>query len=275
MTSFQKQDFVLFNDNSVLPERYFESGSLGVTKIGHVQGTSPAWLVGSLIENALVGSCQSINRDLTRNPQLDRAVVLVSFVHPKEFYTKICKRAGLDLDSESSFHFVDCFSSLFQDLIPDPEHPSSSISALWKNKVCKVIDALSTKKVVVFIEGTEILLHATNIGVNELLAHMFHAASSASQLNVVTAQDAEMLAEPSASIGGPGDKISDFLVKLTHRSQCQLSLAPLATGRADDISGTLTIARGSLPFSASMPLLIEREYIYHVSKDLVVNLFFR
>lgn len=274
----QNQDFALFSDNSILPAATInQNGSLTCTKIGYVQGTSPAWLLVSLIENSIARSASLINRDLVRGDMSKKpAVVFVSFLHPRDFYTKLVKRVGLDLDSESSFHYVDCFTDLFTDSIKNPANARDSILNMFRVKVSDVLNKLQTQGIILFIESPETLLYCTDISASDLSQCMFSIASLANKVFVVCAQtEAPMISDTALQPDDAYYKLADFLVKLTYQSHICAHLEPLATGRAVDITGCLTICRGSLPMTFSTPLLVEREYVYHVSNDMAVSLSFR
>lgn len=62
-------------------------------------------------------------------------------------------------------------------------------------------------------------------------------------------------------------KQTAFVLGLAHRATALISIRPLATGRADDVTGTLTVARG--PKSCSIGQVVTDSYQYHVSGDNV------
>ena len=67
-----------------------------------------------------------------------------------------------------------------------------------------------------------------------------------------------------------------ILIKLLHRSQLNITLEPLITGRAKDITGSLTISKGCIPYGENLSISInEKEYVYHITKDSQVKLYYR
>lgn len=74
-----------------------------------------------------------------------------------------------------------------------------------------------------------------------------------------------------ASTGNPGNiyetKQTAFVLGLAHRATALISIRPLMTGRADDVTGTLTVSRG--PKSSSDTQVLTDSYQYHVSGDNV------
>lgn len=61
-----------------------------------------------------------------------------------------------------------------------------------------------------------------------------------------------------------------FVLGLAHRAVALISIRPLSTGRADDVTGTLTIARGPKDLGKVEP----ESYQYHVAGD-VVKIFYK
>ncbi|CUM54560.1 uncharacterized protein AC631_05346 [Debaryomyces fabryi] len=276
MATSQQQDLVFFNDNSLISNGILKSSSSHCSIISHVQGTSPTWLINSLLENSLIGTACLVNNDLNRKIPDRSEVYFISFSHPKDFYIKNCKKNGLDLSLLSNFKFIDCFSDLFLNKIKNPNKASGEVSKLFENIINEINASGNTNKVI-FIESIEILLAATNIESKELLKQCFKINKLCRQLFVIVAQDYPQVIDLSASI--PQDsvfKISDFLLKLYHRSQLNLNLQPLPTGRANDITGCITISKGAIPYENIEGVeVIEKEYIYYVNKESSIKLFFR
>lgn len=276
MATSQQQDLVFFNDNSLISNAILKSPSSHCSIISHVQGTSPTWLINSLLENSLIGTACLVNNDLNRKIPNRSEVYFISFSHPKDFYIKNCKKNGLDLSLLSNFKFIDCFSDLFSNKIKNPSKASSEVTNLFKNIIDEVQASANSEKVI-FIESIEILLSSTNTKSIELLKQCFEINKLCRQLFVIVAQDYPQIVDLSASM--PQDsvfKITDFLLKLYHRSQLNLNLQPLPTGRANDITGCITISKGAIPYEILEGVkVIEKEYIYYVNKESNIKLFFR
>lgn len=276
MATSQQQDLVIFNDNSLISNEILKSPSSYCSIISHIQGTSPTWLINSLLENSLIGTACLVNNDLNKKIPNRSEVYFISFSHPKDFYIKNCKKNGLDLSLLPNFKFIDCFSDLFLKMIKNPSKASGEVSKLFEN-IMDEINANANNNKVIFIESMEILLSSTNIESNELLKQCFKINKLCRQLFVILAQDYPQIIDSSVSI--PQDsvfKITDFLLKLYHRSQLNLNLQPLPTGRANDITGCLTISKGAIPYESIEGVeVIEKEYIYYVNKESSIKLFFR
>ncbi|EGW30730.1 uncharacterized protein SPAPADRAFT_141731 [Spathaspora passalidarum NRRL Y-27907] len=264
-----QQDLIFFTDNSLIPSDVLSSQASYLSIITHVQGTSPTWLINSLIETALMGTASVVNSDLKRIPKRSN-VLVASFSHPHEFYVRNCKKNGLDLSSNPQFEFVDCFSTLFTELVSKPSDAKRDVDALFD----KIVKRVTNPNMAVFIEAPETLLYATNISSSDLLFNLTKINKNCRQLYVISSKDYPQYVDFDTT--NPQDvsfKTTDFLVKLHHRSSLNITLEPLSTGRAKDITGSITISRGSIPYETVK--VNEREYIYHVTKDSNVKLYFR
>ncbi|KAG2732654.1 hypothetical protein G9P44_003644 [Scheffersomyces stipitis] len=277
MSSGQNQDLILFKDNSLVSEQILNSKASLLSLITHVQGTSPAWLTNSLIENALCGTAALVNNDLTKKVDNRAEVILISFLHSKDHYIKNCRKNGLDLATNPSFTFVDCFTKLFTETIKTPEKASSEVANLFGN-IISTISKIENSRKVVFVEAPEILLQATSVSSDELLALLLKINRLSRQLFVISSRDYNTVFNLDSSVSqDPVFKCTDFLVKLHHRSQYNISLQPLSTGRANDITGSLAVSTGAIPVDSLIPNLYvnEKEYIFNITKDSNVRLFLR
>lgn len=273
MSSPQIQDLILYDDNSLIPDSVLNSLSSYLSVISHLQGTSPIWLITSLIENSINGTASLVNKDLNLKVPNRSRVFFVSFMKPKDFYVKSSKKNGIDLSITPNFEFIDCFSDLYTKQIPDPANASSLVCSVFESIISTIEKSAATKKIV-FIESPELLLFSTNIDSSVLLSYLNRINKLCRQLFVIIPQDSPLIDWSSANKQDPVFKFADFLSKLYHRSNINLNLQPLSTGRAKDITGCLTIAKGSLPYDIKLKVL-EKEYVYHVSKESSVKLFFR
>ncbi|RCK59527.1 Elongator complex protein 6 [Candida viswanathii] len=266
MSSNPSQDLIFFKDNSLISSDILASPYAYLSTITYNQSTSPTWLVNSLIETSLVGSANLVNTDLKRVANRSK-VTVISFVHNKEQYVLNCKK-NIDLEHNGkNFTFVDYFTKLFTELIKDPENASMEVGKLFD------VDVMDG---VVFLENPEILLYGTSITSDELLFNIMKLNKKCKQLFVISAKGENVVNNDALLPTDPGFKESDFLIKLFHRSQLNISLQPLNTGRAKDITGSLTVSKGAIPYYKLPNLKInEREYVYNVTKDSQIKLYYR
>lgn len=268
--SDQPQDLVFFDDNSLISERILAGNESLLHVISHSQHSAPSWLVNALVENCLLGSAHTINRDFTEKVPGRGSLIYVSFLHQRDYLVKSCRKQGLDLDAVSGFHFVDCFTDLFTKDVPNPTDASESVEKLFK-KIGNVVLGEENDRKCVVIEGVEILLAATNVSSNALLSSLQTVNRLCKALFVVANIDGSMFDMNSVVAADPVFRFTDFVVKLIHKSSLNISLLPLPTGKARDITGSLTVARGALPPGNLQ--VSEGEYLYNLEPSL--RLFFR
>lgn len=273
MSMNHEQDLVFFKDNTLIPDTIINGPKSYLQIIAYVEGTQPTWMVNSLIESSLTGTAALVNKDLTRPTPRRSHVVYISFSNSFEFYHKGCKKNGIDLSRES-FQFIDCFSDLFVKHLTEPGRSEKQMEKLFQTILNQIQDSKPGKKVI-FIENPEFLLSATDISssyvanflvkLNRLCCNLFVIANHTFPQIVDTTIRDEF---------DPVSKTTDLLVKLHQRAHSNIYIEPLTTGRAKDVTGILTISKGSLPFPSNI-VLDEKSYIYNVSKESNIKLYFR
>lgn len=267
----QQQDLVFFSDNSIVSDHSLVSGNKNLHIISHHEGTIPSWLVVSIFENCLLGTANLINRELKKTPNRT-LVTCASFLHAQDFWTRLSRKQGLDLDSSSNYQYVDCFSDLFTKQIPNPANAKAHISKLF-DSICVAVEKLKLQKRVVVIECPELLLAATDLASNDLIFHLRRVASHCNTLFVVINTESPFTTSSGAPPEDPVFRISDFYTKLHHMSSLNISVLPLSTGRAKDITGCLTVARGAKPANP-VTRVVEKEYMFHIVNESV-KLYYR
>lgn len=269
----QQQDLIFYNDNSLILDAELSHNAHQLQIVSHKEGTNPSWFINSLLENSLVGTANLVNRDLRTKKSGRSLVTFISFQNNAEYVTSSCRKQGLDLASMSNFTFVDCFSDLFTKKITNPTNSANQLKSVFL-EVLKQIEDQKTDERVVFVEGLEILLAATDASSNDILLWIQKLGRSCRSLFVISNTEAPLIDLDNSNPLDPVFKITDFYVKLHHRSSLNIHLMPLSTGRAKDITGSLTVTKGTLPSPLGLQV-VEKEYIYHLSKESTVKLFFR
>lgn len=271
--SGQKQDLIVYNDNSIISDKVLLSPNNYLSIISHVQGTNPSWLLNSMIENATMGTATQVASESGMKRKRSD-VIFISFLHSADFYYKNCKKNGLDLATMENFTYIDCFTTLFTELIKDAKNAATDIEKIFSSISEKVTSIAGSKKII-FIEYPEFLVQATNLQPNVLLKHILLLNKLGKHLYVISNQDYPLTVDLSLSDSShPTFKLTDFLVKLYHRSHLNINLKPLETGRAKDITGCLCITHGCLPYMDNLQVR-EQEYIFNLTKDSNVSLYFR
>lgn len=274
MSASQEQDLVIFKDNNVISEKILTSESSYFSIISYAEGTQPAWLVNSIIENAMLGTASQVNKDLNRKQPKRSEVIFISFSNPHEFYIKGCKKYGLELSRDPNFHYIDCFSELFTKHITNPGDALAQVKALFE-LITSAINKIDSVRKIIFLENPEILICATNITSFDLSNIITRFNRLCRNLYLITNQASPQLVNLSNNdISDPSYKNTDFVTKLHQRAHLNIHLEPLTTGRAKDITGILTVSRGSLPFEQGISV-DEKSFTYHVSKEWNIKLYFR
>ncbi|KAG7194229.1 uncharacterized protein KQ657_004947 [Scheffersomyces spartinae] len=267
----QQQQLVFFNDHSIIPETSDEDSSI-VGIISESPGTSAAWLVATLIENSLQGSANHINSELSKR-RIKSPTLFISFKHVGDFYKKLCKRNGVDLATIKDFQYVDLFTDLFTKHIPSGTTTAATnkhLTSMFDN----VIGGIKSTPVI-FVEYPEILLTTTDISPNELLVQLDRLCKLSSRTFVLLSTDRTLIDFSLTDSSDPVFKVSDFISKLYHRSNINIYCQPLATGRANDLTGTLCISRGPNVIEPRTLNVASRDYLYHINRDGNVKLYLR
>lgn len=268
--SSQQQDLVFFTDGLLLtPKNASLNPKLHI--ISHHDGTSPMWLTTTLAENCLVGTANLVNRELKQSEN-DCSVVYASFLHTEDVFEKASRRQAVDLGSLSLFKYLDYSSSLFTSNFPATKDPKRQLSLLF-DEIAKTVEAAKTTDKVVFLDSPELLLAATNLSSADILAGVRKLQKLATVITVINVHTS-MFNMDIQNAQDPAFQITDFYVKLCHMSSLNISLQPLATGKAKDITGSLTVTRGAIPMTSGSEVL-EREYVFQVTKDATAKLYFR
>lgn len=270
--SSQQQDLVFFSDNSIISNESLVPGNKNLHIISHNAGTNPSWLLTSIVENGLLGTANLVNRELNRKISNRALVTVASFVHPREFWVLACRKQGVDLDSNTHFNYVDCVSDLFTKHVTNPASSKAGVCKLFDNITTSVEKQNNDKKIII-VESPETLLAATDLTSNDLVHLLRKLASAGNTLIVVVNSDSPLTGFAGSLPGDPVFKITDFYVKLHHVSSLNINILPLATGRAKDITGCLTVSKGAKPANP-VTQVVEKDYIFHISKESV-KLYFR
>ncbi|KAH3663312.1 hypothetical protein OGAPHI_005302 [Ogataea philodendri] len=247
-SDLQQQDLVVFEDHSIVPRSSSEYHYL--TLILFNSATRPTWLVTALVENSLFGTCYLNKSPISRRSSTP--VVLASLNTAESTYRKQLARLKGDL---AEFKYVDLLSNYSN----------------WFEMLSAQIDQLAKKgKPNVFLENPEFLLFLSDTKVDTLLLQL-QKLNAKCNLFLISSND-ESLLEYSEIPDDLATIHTSFLTKLVHRSNLLMSLRPLKTGRAVDVTGELTICRGLID---SPQKVAEKEYLYLVNKEGTVKLFYR
>ncbi|KAK6522063.1 hypothetical protein TWF281_002632 [Arthrobotrys megalospora] len=279
--------------------------------ITSVLGTSPSWLIYSLLHNTLTNG---------------ESVVFVSFLNEFAYFRDGGKRHGLDLPThlkKGTLTFIDGFSKLFLPpetiqsapsipptapqsrvgVIPsrggpiaprqipqtttatpaDPIKyiklgPSPSPAALRQLDVIKSAIQAATSggmKPKLVIEGLEVLMAAAGVDVGLVEDLVYDLREVTSTTTILLPSDS-VLIRTSPSSTPLELSHANLVISLGHTADAILSLRLLDTGVAKDISGVLKVTRGAgnLGSETATGVVEEKEMLYYES-DVGVRIFAR
>lgn len=298
---FYKTDSLFSNDNDI-PSA---AAAAAVTLVSSTYEVEPTWLVSVLLsrvlsQTAAAGSTGRSNKASSKqgiSTEEPDHVVLVSFVDKSTVYERALSKLGIDVQrlrrkvyfnagnntnttNSSSrntnntnntllpFTQINISGTLTNDLTPLTQFLQTTITSPPPRTLIlfESIDML----VALGHSAQQVLDLATVV--QSLSRNAFFFVNADPEL--LGQQQQGNLHEPFAA-AAPGTTLEAVqtatLLGLMYRSKLVLAVRPLRTGRAKDVTGTLSISRGPLCTDDSV---VEDSYQYFVSGD-TVRLFYR
>ncbi|SCU79517.1 LADA_0B01222g1_1 [Lachancea dasiensis] len=278
MTSVQKQDLRLFDDHSVLSQSLFRPENHHALFVTHKLGTSPAWLINALLETHILGAPLTLNESQasainTANRRLANAVTrstkntaIASWVHNSEFFHSALGKLKID---PSRYKVHDYLSDFVL------KYHGKTGQKILKNLVQEL--TAEPKPDFLILEQPELLLHLLNISSDELHLDFINQLTKIIPLIVIVSYT-EAYDNPGTDTS---ERISANMIEqirfsngCVFKSIAVLGIRPLKTGRAKDVTGTLTITRGGASLSHLPIEVAENEYLFQTQKD-TTKLFYR
>lgn len=274
MSSIQKQELVLFSDHSVISQQLFLGEHHNIIFLTHRLGTSSSWLINALVEANILGTPYSLNesssaattktgarssRDSVKTP-----VAIASFIHEATHFGASLNKLNID---SSRFEILDLLTDF---VARNLGKPSDKI-------LSELLQRFAACSGTILLEQPELLMSLFCISSDELhLKFITPLAKKCSLLVIVSSVEGFDNEFPESSGGFQRDIIefTKFPITCFHKSIALLSLKPLDTGRAKDVTGTLRIIRGGAS-AKHLPIhVVENEYLYYTQKEST-KLFYR
>ncbi|AAS54153.1 AGL338Wp [Eremothecium gossypii ATCC 10895] len=267
----QRQDLLVFSDQSVISRRLLQDGMHHLIMVPHRLGTSPRWLISALAEAFIFGTPVSLNEQQSAAAKAQRphnteatrgpAVTVASFMHDAAHYQNVFSK--LKLPSQA-VRIVDVFTDLVKQNIGKPG------AAVLERLLESIPDQRNGG---IIIEQPEVLLSLFRLTSDELHLNFINPLmKKCAVLVVVTSVD--------GFDGGDYERASKDAIEFMrfptaafHKSIAVLSLRPLDTGRAKDVTGILQVTQGG-SLEESDVHVVENEYLFHVQKESI-KLFYR
>lgn len=240
------QDLAFYSNGSVF-------GKSSVALVTSTYEVVPTWLVYSLLSLVL-------GKKKAKGPD---NIVLISFLDRSQFYHRALLKAGIDLNRKKApvcgsapYTYIDLSKILTEDL------------AVLESTIKNSIKSMPESTCIIF-ESLDMLLPLGRSS-NEVLNFSSNLQKLASNVFFFCQADEELLND-SADHNNLRVAQNACLLGLLYKSKLSLAVRPLSTGRANDVTGTLTISKGPLCTDDSV---IEDSYQYLVTND-TVKLFYR
>ncbi|SCV02446.1 LAME_0H00716g1_1 [Lachancea meyersii CBS 8951] len=284
MSAVQKQELSLFSDHSVLTKALFQQNEHHVIYVTHKLGTSPSWLMNALIETQVFGSplslneshASAVNHASSRVPVQRsgfssngrrKAATIASWIHDSEFFHTALGKLKID---PASYQIQDYLTDF---VLKNHGKPASRVL----KSLVEELTSTQSQSDLLLLEQPELLMHLLNVSSDELHLDFINPLARAVPLMVIVSY--------TESHENPGAEAlehlaHDLIEQIRFQTGCVfksiavLGIKPLATGRAKDVTGTLTITRGGAETSHLAIDIAENEYLFHTQKD-TTKLFYR
>ncbi|SCU86766.1 LANO_0C09142g1_1 [Lachancea nothofagi CBS 11611] len=277
MTTVQKQELSVFDDHSTLSKALFEQGEHHVLFVTSKLGTSPPWLINALVETQVFGapltlnesSSSAANRAHSRLPIANsdkKAAIIASWLHSSDYFHSALGKLKIDQNRYQVHDYLTDF------VLKNHDKPASKV---LKSLIQELTMQSATDLLI--LEQPELLMHLLNITSDVLHLDFINPLTRIIPVVVIVSY--------TESYDNPGadstERLSpDMIEQIRFLNGCffksivVFGIKPLMTGRAKDITGTLTISRGGASLSHLPINVAENEYLFHTQKD-ATKLFYR
>ncbi|SMN20410.1 similar to Saccharomyces cerevisiae YMR312W ELP6 Subunit of Elongator complex, which is required for modification of wobble nucleosides in tRNA [Maudiozyma saulgeensis] len=271
MTTPQRQDFILFSDQSVIPT---ELRAVSAEPQHHLflvtstMATQPLWLINALVETCVSGGPFSLNgpsASLKSNP--NSITTIASLVHEENFYHNALRKLKVNANG---YQVLDILTNF---ILKNNDKPSD-----------KVLDELlelfpADVQSTIILEQPELLLSLIRgLTADELNKKFILPLMKKCKLLIVASsidlfQNNEN--EPLDTNNSDVQEFTRFVTSLIYNSIVVMNLRSLDTGRSKDVTGSLMISRGGQSTNSPLSVhVVENEYLYLTQKDST-KLFYR
>ena len=230
-----------------------------LTLLTSVLGATSNWLVLRFLYAALNPPKDADGQSLSENGS---KVILISWLRDLSFWKEGAKRLGIDLTKSSSATVIDALETglgIINGGIEDVEQ--KVLTSIQGHKE-------DGSKIIVIVDGIDLLLAATNVSVGEILDSIGELREHAS-LVVTLFADAPLLHTRQTPL--EINHVS-LVMSLAHQAYQVLGVRELDTGVARDVSGVLRIGKGGDERAVRVE---PRELLYFVAGDGGVRVFER
>lgn len=268
MSTPQRQDLIIFNDQTVIPSELVSNGKHHMFLVTSTIATQPLWLINALIETKVLGAPFSLNRSATERTalaHLESSLTIASFIHERDFYRNALQKLKIDANS------YELLDMLINFVLKNNDKP--------RNKILDgLVELFPTDiKSTIVLEQPELLLSLLDgLTSDDLNNKLILPLMKKCGLLIVSSNIDAFQNNENDPLENTRDanECSRFLTSLIYKSIVILNLRSLETGRAKDVTGSLVISRGGQYSNNLSVHVIENEYLYLTEKE-TTKLFYR
>ena len=275
MSTPQRQDFILFNDQSVIPKELYNVSTTDSDQQHHMflitsaMGTQPYWLINAVVETSVSGSPISLNgSSINRDHSHDNSITTIaSLIHEEKFYHTALQKLKVN---SNKYQILDMITDFVMKNIDKPRD--------------KILDMLldrfpnDTQSTIILEQPELLLVLLKGLTSDELNQRFILPLMKRCKLLIIAAnidlfQNNEN--EPVDTNNHDSIEITRFVTSLVYGSLVIMNLRSLDTGRAKDVTGLLMISKGGQSNSSNLSVdVVENEYLYLTEKEST-RLFYR
>ncbi|EJS44128.1 elp6p [Saccharomyces arboricola H-6] len=274
MSSVQRQDLVLFSDQSVLPAHFFQDSNFhNLFFVTHRSSTQPLWLINALIEAHVLGSPNSLN-EASSSPLSSSTrshAVVASFIHEQNHFINSLNKLKIP---SNNYHVLDFLSDfVITSILNKPRHK------ILRDLLAKFSAAIpnAPADTIVIIEQPELLLSLVNgLTYSELNNAFITPLLKQCQILIIVS-NSDIFNIDDFDVSLHSSNLQNFYKSTFIKSMINLNLNPLKTGFAKDVTGSLRVCRGGSPIATPSNTnlhVVENEYLYLHEKEST-KLFYR
>ncbi|CCH60508.1 hypothetical protein TBLA_0C07170 [Henningerozyma blattae CBS 6284] len=236
--------------------------------VSYKESTAPSWLISALIENQIEGVPASLNRggSMIDHSISKNTVIISSFVHDQNFFGTSLQKLKIN---PQRYKFIDFFTNFVVQYLNKPK------DQILVSLLNSFPDNSNTEEpTTIIIECPELLLFLIpGLTSDELQLNFINPLSKKCGLLIIVSS-IESFNNDGTAMDKDSIQLNRFILSCFYKSIAVLSLKPLDTGRARDVTGTLKISKGGKSQEILPLQVVENEYLYHTAKDNT-KLFFR
>lgn len=266
----QKQELQIFSDHSVLSRHLFTDSSSNLVLVTDTVATNASWFVNALVETVTLGGPVSLNGNNSgSNSGLSSSdpvkVVVGSFLNHQSYFTTAFDRLKVPRNRYNVLQIA-------EDLVVKNVGKPVDVVIEWVLKQFE--ESLSNSPSVVILEKPEILMALFKLNSDELHLKLINPLLKLCSLLIVVNSVESFDNDFPEHLGKDTVEFVRFTTSCFHKSFLVLSVRPLDTGKAKDVTGTLAITRGGALLDIPALHVVENQYLFHDLKENT-TLFYR